>query len=86
MTEYGAGMLPPGFRSELKRPSPEVIEKLKEVSAATAWAMLNRFSNGRGDDYFLEHVHPIHPMNRAWAPGDSTEEGGKPRTRARRAP
>lgn len=68
MTEYNTGMFLPGFRSGFKRPSPEVIEKLKEVSAATAWAMLNRFTKGGGDGYFMEHVHPLQSMHRCVGP------------------
>jgi len=37
-TEYVTDVFLRGFPSELKRPSPEVIQKLKEVGAATACA------------------------------------------------
>ena len=68
MTDYGTGMFLPGFRSEFRWPPAETIEKLKELSAATTWATLNRFTNGKGDDYFTEHVYPIHPMHRCVGP------------------
>ncbi|MBM3957297.1 MAG: hypothetical protein FJ313_04515, partial [Gemmatimonadetes bacterium] len=63
-TKHGEGMFLPGFREEFRRPSADVIEKLKEVTAATTWAMLNRFTGGRGDEYFMEHVRPLDPLHR----------------------
>ena len=68
MTEPRTGMFLSGYRSEFERPSEVVVGRLRDMSAATTWAMLNRFTGGRGDEYFLEHVRPLDNMHRCVGP------------------
>jgi regulator of RNase E activity RraA len=47
------------FRTEFNRPPKETITKLKEVSCATAWSILNLLADNKGDDFFMEHLRPL---------------------------
>lgn len=56
------------FRTDVKRPSKEIIEKLKEVSSATAWSTINAFAERRGDEFFMEHLRPLSNTMRCVGP------------------
>ncbi len=56
--ESPTGMFLDGYRATFRRPSPATMAKLQEMSVATTWAMVNRFTAGHADDFYMEHVRP----------------------------
>lgn len=73
----------PTFRTEVKRPPKEVVERLKEVSCASAWGVMGRLTDRRADEFFMEHVRPLSPafkcagpaMTIRYRPFDPREKG-----------